>query len=81
MGENSPAFDRVSIVTLTPSATFSIGCITFITHERNIGLPDPNIVTKGTMALPGDIGGNAGRFMPASFIRRNWAAGNFQASR
>jgi hypothetical protein len=82
MGENSPAFDRVSIVSLTPSATFSIGCITFITHERNIGSPDPNIVTKGTMALPDEIGGGAGRFMPASYVQQSGPAANGpQASR
>jgi hypothetical protein len=56
LGANSPAFDRVSIVSLTPSAEFSIGCITFISHERNIGLPDPTPLTKGAMASPNDIG-------------------------
>ncbi len=52
LGANSPAFDRVSILSLTPSAEFSIGCITFISHERNIGLPDANPLTKGAMAAP-----------------------------
>ena len=52
LGENTPAFDRVSILSLTASAEFSIGCITFISHERNIGLPDANPLTKGAMASP-----------------------------
>jgi hypothetical protein len=56
LGANSPTFDRVSILSLTPSAEFSIGCITFISHERNIGLPDSTPVTKGAMASPGDTG-------------------------
>ena len=52
LGANSPAFDRVSILSVTSSAEFSIGCITFISHERNIGLPDANPLTKGAMASP-----------------------------
>jgi hypothetical protein len=51
---NSPVFDRVSIVSLSANAEFSLGCITFVTHERNIGLPDPGPPTKGAMLpLPG----------------------------
>jgi hypothetical protein len=46
---NSPVFDRVSIVSLSGDAEFSLGCITFVTHERNIGLPDPGPPTKGAM--------------------------------
>ena len=46
---NSPVFDRVSIVSLSANAEFSLGCITFVTHERNIGLPDPGPPTKGAM--------------------------------
>jgi hypothetical protein len=62
LGANSPAFDRVSILSLTPSAEFSIGCITFISHERNIGLPDANPLTKGAMAPQPAIEG----IMPAA---------------
>ena len=70
LGENSPAFDRVSIVSLTPSAVFSIGCITFITHERNIGLPDTTTQTKGTLLLPGDAGESGGLMAPVSYVIR-----------
>lgn len=52
LGTNTPVFDRVSILSLTPSAEFSIGCVTFITHERNIGLPEATPLTKGAMASP-----------------------------
>jgi hypothetical protein len=48
---NSPPFDRVSIVALEPSAEFALGCITFVTHERNIGVPDPGPPTKGASLL------------------------------
>jgi hypothetical protein len=48
---NSPPFDRVSIVALDPVAEFSLGCITFVTHERNIGVPDPGPPTKGASLL------------------------------
>jgi hypothetical protein len=83
LGENSPAFDRVSIVSLTPSAVFSIGCITFITHERNIGLPDTTTQTKGTMLLPGDAGESGGMIAPVSVVirRRSPVAESPQASR
>ena len=65
LGANSPAFDRVSILSLSPSAEFSIGCITFISHERNIGLPDANPLTKGAMASPPGGGAMAN---PAALI-------------
>ena len=53
---NSPVFDRVSIVSLSANAEFSLGCITFVTHERNIGLPDPGPSTKGAMLrLPNSV--------------------------
>jgi hypothetical protein len=46
---NTPVYDRVSIVALDPDAEFRLGCITFVTHERNIGSPDPGPPTKGAM--------------------------------
>jgi hypothetical protein len=52
---NSPVFDRVSIVSLSANAEFSLGCITFVTHERNIGLPDPGPPTKGAMLRLPDL--------------------------
>jgi hypothetical protein len=53
---NSPVFDRVSIVSLGANAEFSLGCITFVSHERNIGLPDPGPPTKGAMLQLPDSG-------------------------
>ena len=46
---NTPTYDRVSIVALGPDSEFRLGCITFVTHERNIGSPDPGPPTKGAM--------------------------------
>ena len=46
---NTAVYDRVSIVALDPDAEFRLGCITFVTHERNIGSPDPGPPTKGAM--------------------------------
>ncbi len=46
---NTAAYDRISIVGLDPDSAFRLGCITFVTHERNIGSPDPGPPTKGAM--------------------------------